>query len=45
MLLSTSVAFGLDYKATVIVPETIMRQEKAFDSKQLDKLNIGTGLL
>ncbi|HZK38376.1 MAG TPA: SH3 domain-containing C40 family peptidase [Clostridia bacterium] len=44
MLLSTSVAFGLDYKAVVIVPETIMRQEKAFDSKQLDKLNIGTGV-
>ncbi|HZJ77058.1 MAG TPA: SH3 domain-containing protein [Oscillospiraceae bacterium] len=42
MLLSTSIAFGLDYKATVIVPETIIRKEKAFDSKQLDKLNMGT---
>ncbi len=42
MLLSTSIAFGLDYKATVIVPEIIIRQERTFDSKQLDKLNMGT---
>lgn len=42
MLLSTSIAFGLDYKATVIVSETIIRQERTFDSKQLDKLNMGT---
>lgn len=41
MLLFTSVAFGLDYEATVIAPETIIRQEKAFDSQQLDKLSMG----
>ena len=40
-ILSTSVVFGLDYEAVVITPETTMRQEKAFDSKQLDKLDIG----
>lgn len=42
MLLSTSVAFGLDYEAIVIAPETNIRQEKSFDSKQLDKLSMGT---
>ncbi len=45
MLLSTSVAFGLDYKAVVIAPETSMRQDKTLDSKQLDKLNMGTGVI
>lgn len=41
-LLSTTVVSGLDYKATVIKPEAIIRQEKVIDSKELDKLNIGT---
>ncbi|QUH20478.1 C40 family peptidase [Alkaliphilus sp. B6464] len=41
-LLSTTVVSGLDYKATIIAPETIVRQEKVFDSEELDKLNIGT---
>ncbi|GEM_PF-1280807 len=41
-LLSTTVVSGLDYKATIIAPEAIVRQEKVFDSKELDKLNIGT---
>lgn len=41
-LLSTTVVSGLDYNATIIAPEAIVRQEKVFDSKELDKLNIGT---
>lgn len=41
MLLFTSLAFGLDYKATVIAPEAIIRQERDFNSQQLDKLNMG----
>jgi len=41
-LLSTTVVSGLEYRATVIAPETIIRQEKVLDSKELDKLNIGT---
>ncbi len=44
-ILSTSVAFGLDYEAIVITPETTIRQEKAFDSKQLDKLNMGAKIV
>lgn len=42
VLLFTSVAFGSGYEATVIAPETVIRQEKAFDSQQLDKLGMGT---
>lgn len=44
-ILSTSVAFGLDYEAVVITPETTIRREKAFDSKQLDKLNVGAKIV
>lgn len=45
MLLFTSVTFGLGYEATVIAPETVIRQEKAFDSQQLDKLDMGTKVI
>lgn len=41
MLLSTSTAFGLDYKAVVVAPDATVRQDKAFDSKEVDKLNMG----
>lgn len=41
VLLSTTVVSGLDYKAIVITPETIIREEKAINSKELDKLNLG----
>ena len=41
MLLSTSTVFGLDHKATVIVPKTTIMQERNFNSKQLDKLKMG----
>ena len=41
ILLFTSVVFGSGYEATVIAPETIIRQTKAFDGEQLGKLSIG----
>ncbi|MGI6426920.1 MAG: SH3 domain-containing protein [Natronincolaceae bacterium] len=44
-ILSTSIAFGLDYEAIVIAPGTTIRQEKAFDSKQLDKLSVGAKIV
>ncbi len=44
-LLSTTTvasATSIDYKATIITPEVIVRQENNLDSKEIDKLNIGT---
>lgn len=41
ILLSTSAVFGAGYKATVVAPDAVVRQDKAFDSKQMDKLGLG----
>jgi len=41
-LLSTTVVSGLEYSATVIAPEAIIRQDKVLDSVELNKLNIGS---
>lgn len=41
-LLSTTAVSGLDYNAIVITPEAVIRQDKVLDSKEMDKLNIGT---
>ncbi len=42
LILSTTAVSGLDYSATVISPEAVIREEKIIDSNALDKLNIGT---
>lgn len=45
VFLSTTAVSGLEYKATIITPQASIKQEKFVDSKELDKLNIGSQIV